>query len=174
MPPAKHSGILDGIVDRSVTIDGKVYYAGDRVKPYLGRFHEGDTVVFTVSPKDRGVLDTMFAGTVPASQVKNPEPAGGAPAAPAGQPAVTPPPAANTAPAAAPAATPPKPVGKLPQENREERICRECCLKCAVEMLKDQPGFIILTERAQENQVVETAQAFFVYAMNGTAPGKEG
>ena len=183
MSAEKPTGIIDGIVDRNVTINGKVYFAGEKVKPHLAKFHQGDTVTYSLDRKMKGTIDTMFPSTVFGSQIKSPpevsnKTAGAAasatPAAPAGQPAVTPPPATSTAPVVGEVAAPKAGGGKLPQENREERICRECCLKCAVEMLKGQPGFLILTEKAQENRVIEAARVFFIYIMNGAMPGKEG
>jgi hypothetical protein len=150
-------GQMDAVYDAAIT-------AG-QMPLGEGRTDQGDPEKAPNGPKD--VTPAEFRTPAPA-------PISATPAVTAGPPAVTPPPATGTAPAAPPAAAPPKGNGKLPQENREERICRECCLKCAVEMLKDQPGFVILSNMAQENRVVETAQTFFIYAMNGTVPGKEG
>jgi len=150
-------GQMDAVYDAAIT-------AG-QMPLGEGRTDQGDPEKAPNGPKD--VTPAGFRTPAPA-------PTGAMPAAPAGQPAVTPPPAAPEGPVTAPAAAPPKGNGKLPQENREERICRECCLKCAVEMLKGQPGFLILTEEAQENRVIEAARVFFIYVVNGAVPGKEG
>jgi hypothetical protein len=130
-----------------------------------GRTDQGDPEKAPNGPKD--VTPAGFRTPAPA-------PASTPPAAPAGQPAVTPPPAPPVTPGAGEVAAPKAGGGKLPQENREERICRECCLKCAVEMLKGQPGFTVLSNMAQENRVIEAARVFFIYIMNGAMPGKEG
>ena len=150
-------GQMDAVYDAAIT-------AG-QMPLGEGRTDQGDPEKAPNGPKD--VTPAAFRKPTPA-------PSGAPPAVSPEQPAVTPSPATGTAPATPPVAAPPKGNGKLPQEMREERICRECCLKCAVEMLKGQPGFLTLTGMAQENRVIEAAQAFFTYAMNGAMPGKEG
>jgi len=131
-----------------------------------GRTDQGDPEKAPNGPKD--ITPAEFRKPTPA-------PSGAPPAASAGQPAVTPPPVVPEGPVTAPAAAPPKAGnGKLPQEIREERIARESALKSAVNMLKDQPGFVVLSNMAQENRVLETAQVFFTYVVNGAVPGKEG
>jgi len=131
-----------------------------------GRTDQGDPERAPNGPKD--VTPAEFRKPAPA-------PASATPAASTGQPAPKDTPAVNAAPATPPAAASTKNGnGKLPQEMREERICRESCVKSAVNMLKDQPGFQVLTEMGQENRVLETAQVFFTYTMTGNVPGKEG
>ena len=150
-------GQMDAVYDAAIT-------AG-QMPLGEGRTDQGDPERAPNGPKD--VTPAEFRKPAPA-------PASATPAVPAGQPAVTPPPAPPVIPGAGEAAAPKAGGGKLPQEMREERICRESCVKSAVNMLKDQPGFQVLTEMGQENRVLETAQVFFTYTMTGNVPGKEG
>jgi len=150
-------GQMDAVYDAAIT-------AG-QMPLGEGRTDQGDPEKAPNGPKD--VTPAAFRKPTPA-------PSGAPPAVSPEQPAVTPPPAPPVIPGAGEAAAPKAGGGKLPQEMREERICRESCVKSAVNMLKDQPGFQVATWQSQENRVLETAQVFFIYVMNGAMPGKEG
>jgi len=150
-------GQMDAVYDAAIT-------AG-QMPLGEGRTDQGDPEKAPNGPKD--VTPAEFRTPAPA-------PTGAMPAAPAGQPAGTAAPTVKAAPAAPPVVALEKQDEGSPDCSWIERDVRLDCLKSAVEMLKDQPGFVVLSNMAQENRVVETAQVFFIYAMNGIVPGKEG
>jgi len=121
-----------------------------------GRTDQGDPEKAPNGPKD--VTPAEFRKPAPASATPSPAPA---------QPAVTTPPLPEKAPAAAP-------VKRLPQDLREERICRMSCLKSAVDLLKDQPAVVTLGFEAQIVFVLDTANEFMKYVDTGETPWRDG
>jgi len=174
MTESKLIGVIDGILDRNVTIGGKVLFAGEKVKLHLAKFHQGDTVTYTMDRKQKGTIDTMFMAAVPASRVGQAAPGqkpgnpieGGtpSPAAPQGQ--ATTPPTGKAAPAAAPAKQP----AQYPPEEQDLLDARECCLKAAVDLLKGQPSIIVLYRMDQRDAVLEMAAEFERWIRTGEMP----